>query len=136
MYSSTKPCALFREHFDLLHFHGYQYLVTLHLLIFARRKQRLVVKQLMNYLSDNHLLPDRQSAYRAFHSTETAVLRVLSDILLALDSGNLAMLTLLDLSAAFDSVDHATLLRWLQLSYILGGTVIIIIIIIHEFRLT
>ena len=50
-------------------------------------------------------LPDRQSAYRAFHSTETAVFRVLSDILLALDSGNLVMLTLLDLSAAFDSVD-------------------------------
>jgi len=52
------------------------------------------------------------------------VLRVLSDILLALDSGNLAMLTLLDLSAAFDSVDHATLLRRLQLSYGLGGMVI------------
>ena len=41
------------------------------------------------------------------HSTETAVLEVLADILLALDSGDLAMLTLLDLSAAFDSVDHA-----------------------------
>ena len=51
-------------------------------------------------------------------------IRVLSDILLALDSGNLAMLTLLDLSAAFDSVDHVTLLRRLQLSYGLGGTVI------------
>ena len=35
----------------------------------------------------------------------------MSDILLALDSGNLALLTLLDLSAAFDSVDHATLIR-------------------------
>jgi len=35
---------------------------------------------------DNRLLPDLQSAYRAFHSTETAVLKVLSDILLALDS--------------------------------------------------
>jgi len=34
----------------------------------------------------------------------------MSDILMALDDGNLAMLTLLDLSAAFDSVDHATLL--------------------------
>ena len=44
------------------------------------------------------------------HSTETAVLEVLADILLALDSGDLAMLTLLDLSAAFDSVGprHAT----------------------------
>jgi len=39
-----------------------------------------------------------------------AVLKVLSDLLLALDSGSLVMLTLLDLSAAFDSVDHHTLL--------------------------
>ena len=52
-------------------------------------------------------MSDIQSAYRTHHSTETAVLKlkVLSDILLALDSGNLARLTLLDLSAAFDSVD-------------------------------
>ena len=52
------------------------------------------------------------------------MLRVLSDtctcILLALDSGDLAMLTLLDLSAAFDSVDHDTLLK----SYGLGRTLI------------
>ena len=49
-----------------------------------------------------------QSAYRAFHSTETAVIKVLGDILRALDGGDLAALTLLDLSAAFDSVyDHS-----------------------------
>ena len=71
----------------------------------------------MKYLKDNDLLPDLQSAYRAHHSTETAVLKVLSDILLALDTGDLAVLTLLDLSAAFDSVDHNTLLRRLQTSY-------------------
>jgi len=65
----------------------------------------------VKYLKDNNLLPDLQSAYRAMHSTETAVLKVLSDILLALDSGNLVMLTLLDLSAAFDSVDHDTLFK-------------------------
>ena len=69
------------------------------------------LQQLVTYLRVNDLLPDRQSAYRAHHSTETAVLRVLADILLALDSGNLAVLTLLDLSVAFDSVDHETLLR-------------------------
>jgi len=74
--------------------------------------ERLVshYQQLVAYVKDNNLLPDRQSAYRAHHSTETAVLRVLSDILLALDSGDIAALTLLDLSAAFDSVDYATLL--------------------------
>ena len=86
---------------------------------------RLVSQQLVAYLKDNNLLPDRQSAYRAHNSTETAVLRVVSDILLALDSGDIAVLTLLDLSAAFDSVDHATLLQRLQVSYGLGGSVIV-----------
>jgi len=68
-------------------------------------------------LTDNGLLPDLQSAYRAHHSTETAVLKVVGDILLALDSRNLALLSLLMLLAAFDSVDHDTLLRRLQTSY-------------------
>jgi len=85
--------------------------------------ERLVAKQLVTYLRDNSLLPDRQSANRAHHSTETAVLSVLADILLALDSGNLAVLTLLDLSAAFDSVDYDILLRRLQTTYGLGGVV-------------
>ena len=92
--------------------------------VLSKLLERLVSKQLVTYLKDNGLLPDRQSAYRAHHSTETAVLKVLADILLALDSGNLAVLTLLDLSAAFDSVDHETLLLRLQTSYGLGGVVI------------
>ena len=46
-----------------------------------------LAKQLVEYLRDNDLLPDLQSAYRANHSTETAILKVLSDILLALDAG-------------------------------------------------
>jgi len=62
--------------------------------VLSKLLERLVAKQLVTYLRDNSLLPDRQSAYRAHHSTETAVL------LLALDYGNLAVLTLLDLSAA------------------------------------
>ena len=84
----------------------------------------IVSSQLVKYLKDYDLLPDLQSAYRAMHSTETAVLKVLADILLALDSSDLAMLTLLDLSAAFDSVDHDTLLKRLQKSYGLGGQVL------------
>ena len=65
-----------------------------------------------------------QSAYRANHSTETAVLKVLADILMALDSGDFALLTLLDLSAAFDSVDHGTLVRHLRCSYGLNDAVL------------
>ena len=59
----------------------------------------------------NQLLPDRQSAYRAFHSTETVLPDILSDVLLAIDSGNFSLLSLLNLSAAFDTVDHDILLQ-------------------------
>ena len=52
------------------------------------------------------------------------MLKVVGDILLALDSGNLALLSLLDLLAAFDTVNHDMLLRWLQTSYGLDGVVI------------
>jgi len=67
--------------------------------VLSKLLERLVCKRLVTYLKDNRLLPDLQSAYRAHHSTEIAVLKVLSDILFALDTGNLALLTLLDLSA-------------------------------------
>ena len=80
--------------------------------------------QLVIYLKDKGLLPDLQSAYLARRSAETAVLKVLSDILMVLDSGNLAVLMLLDLSAAFDSVDHTTLLQRLKTSYGLNDVVI------------
>ena len=92
--------------------------------VLSKLPERLVSKQLVAYLLENDLFPDLQSAYRSNHSTETAVLKVLSDILLALDSGKLALLSLLDLSAAFDSVDHDMLLQRLQTSYGLGGNVI------------
>jgi len=52
--------------------------------------ERLVAHQLLYYLSKSGLLPWLQSAYRAGHSTETAVLEVLTDILLAMDDGDLS----------------------------------------------
>jgi len=61
------------------------------------------------------------STYRKRHSTETAVLRVLSDILIAMDNQQVTLLALLDLSAAFDCVDHNILLSRLQSSVGLGG---------------
>jgi len=83
--------------------------------------ERLVASQLLDYMTAEKLLPNLQSAYKAFHSTETAILKVMSDILMALDNGGIALLTLLDLSAAFDTVDHATLLKRLEISYGLKG---------------
>jgi len=91
--------------------------------VLSKLLERLVARQLLDYLTASRLLPDLQSAYRANHSTETAVLRVLADILLAVDTGDVALLALLDLSAAFDTVDHDTLLRRLRVSYGLAGGV-------------
>ena len=55
-----------------------------------------------------------QSAYGSFHSTEIAVLAVHNDIARTIDSGKISALVLLDLSAAFDTVDHLVLLQVLQ----------------------
>ena len=70
--------------------------------VLSKLLERLVARQLVSYLNAARLLPDLQSAYRAHHSMETAVTKVLSNILTALDTGDIDMLTLLDLSAAFD----------------------------------
>ena len=60
-----------------------------------------------------------QSAYRPNHST--ALLKITNDILFALDSGYVSLLTLLDLSAAFDTIDHCILLDRLQHMYGISG---------------
>ena len=77
----------------------------------------------MKYLTSADLLPPLQSGFRPGYSTETAVLRVLSDILQYVDRGDLAALVLLDLSAAFDTVDHEILLQRLQVTYGIDDTV-------------
>ena len=84
----------------------------------------MVSNQFVIYIKDNDLRPGFQSAYRAIHSTDAAVLLILADILLALDYGDQLMLTPFNLSAAFDSVDHDTLIRRLQTTYCVNGVVI------------
>jgi hypothetical protein len=85
--------------------------------VLSKLLERLVAGQLNNYLSSADLLPPLQSGFRPNYSTETAVLRVLSDILLAVDRGDFAALTLLDLTAAFDTVDHGILLQRLRITF-------------------
>ena len=70
------------------------------------------------------MLQRHQSFFRAHHSTERAVLKVMSDILTVADQGRVMLLRLLDMSAAFDTVDHDILLRRLETSFGLTGSVI------------
>jgi len=89
--------------------------------VVSKLLERLVTKRMLSYLTSSGLMPSLQSAYRVHHSTETAVFRVMADILQALDRGDFATLAFLDLSAAFDTVDHATLLRRIELLYGIRG---------------
>jgi len=88
--------------------------------VLSKLLERLVARQLLAHLNLKGLLPRFQSAYRAHHSTETSVLKVLTDILLAVDAGDLSALVLPDLSATFDTVDHGTLLHRLDSYQIVG----------------
>jgi hypothetical protein len=80
----------------------------------AKCLEKAVCSRINDHLQSNDLHETMQSAYRIFHSTETALLKVQGDILEALDRGHSVALILLDLSAAFDTLQHDTLLRRLQ----------------------
>jgi hypothetical protein len=73
--------------------------------------ERAVASQLMEHCDRNNITSKFQSAYKSGHSTETALTRVQNDLLRAVDSEGGAVLVLLDLSAAFDTLDHTLLLH-------------------------
>ena len=86
--------------------------------------EKVVVYLLMSHFNRHNLFISFQSAYRLGHSTETALLKVVNDLLLAIDEGKLSLLLLLDLSAAFDTIDHGILLHRLQHVFAIQGTVL------------
>ncbi len=68
------------------------------------------------YMVENDLNDHMQSAYQEYHSTETALVKVHNDNMEAVDGGSYVILVLLDLSAPFDTVDHAIMLHRLEKS--------------------
>ena len=83
--------------------------------------EKLVANQLISYINENNLNETFQSAYKQYHSTETALIRVHNDILSAIDNRGTVILLLLDLSAAFDTVDHDILLSRLRKRFGITG---------------
>ena len=84
--------------------------------------ERAVADQLYSFMTENGLLPELQSAYRPGHSAETALLTVKNDLLLNMDGQRVTLLVLLDLSAAFDTVDHDVLHNRLSTDFGIKGT--------------
>ena len=77
----------------------------------SKLTEKASVNQLSDHMNKVRPLSSGQSAYRPFHSTETALLKVQSDILLNMDDQKVTLLVMLDLSAAFDTIDQGILLN-------------------------
>ena len=76
--------------------------------------EKLVLLQVSSYLNSHNLYNTCQSAYRPGHSTETALLKVVNDLFFSHNKGNTSVLTLLDFSSAFDTIDHPILVHRLH----------------------
>ena len=114
LFASTWTCALVnpllkKTGLDLV-FKNYRPVSNLQYV--SKLTERAVFNQLNKHVLANGIYPLFQSACRQYHSTETALLRVMkiNDTLLKMNSQHVTLLVLLDLSAAFDTVSHDVLL--------------------------
>ena len=80
--------------------------------ILSKVLEKVEVNQLNSYINSSNRSNQYQSAYRKFHSSKTTLLKIHNDILTSMDVGKVKALTLLDLSTAFDTIDHTILLVW------------------------
>ena len=87
----------------------------------SKTLERVLMNQLSTYLTENSLHDPFQSAYQPHHSVETAILRVQNHLLSAMNEGKISLLILLDMSAAFDTVNHDILLQCVSSQYGIGG---------------
>ena len=81
-------------------------------------------KQLNSYIDSDGFSNVSQSAYRRLHSTETVLQKIKNDIAASKDSGKAVVLTLLDLSEAFDTIDHNIIFNCLRDWFGVDGTVL------------
>ena len=86
--------------------------------------ERAANLQLQEYLESHKLHASSQSAYRQYHSVESATLRVHNDITQALDQQKEVIIVLIDFSSAFDTIEHTTLTNRLLHQFGISGTVL------------
>jgi Reverse transcriptase (RNA-dependent DNA polymerase) len=95
-----------------------------HLSFLSKLTERVAKNRLTNFISDNNLLNSFQSAYTKYHSTETTFLAVHDHVIRAIGQQQITCLCLLDLSAAFDTIDHSILIDRLSSWFGISGTVL------------
>ena len=83
--------------------------------------EKCMLIQLNEHCSNQDLMPGYQSAYRANYSCETSILKLCNDILWAIERQDITALVALDLSVAFDTVDHGVLLNVLHNQFGITG---------------
>ena len=76
--------------------------------------EKVISIRILRLILDNNIVDSFQSAYRAGHSCETALLRVYNDSITTVGKGNGSFLVFLDLSASFDTIDHDNLFYILE----------------------
>ena len=94
------------------------------LCIIAKIQEKLDLSQVSSYLNSHNLYNSCQSAYRPGHSTETALLKVVDDLLPSPNKGNISVLALLDISTAFDTIDHPIIVHRLHTDFGFTDTVL------------
>ena len=86
--------------------------------------ERLALVRIWQHLSTSPNYKSAQSAYRRNHSTESTLLRTLDAAYKAMDRGQATLLIALDISTAFDTVVHSTLVQWIHSSYGVDGNIL------------
>ena len=84
--------------------------------------EKIISNRIRSHLDKYNLSNPNQSAYKPLHSTETALLKIHNDICMSMDTGKTTALVLLDLSAAFDTLDHSSIIELLSGWYGISGT--------------
>ena len=83
--------------------------------VVAKIFEKLIFEQLYEYLNNNNLISASQSGFRTLHSTLTALIETVDNWSINIDNGLLNGVIFIDLKKAFDTIDHAILLRKLQI---------------------